>query len=74
MHTVFTGNPQNRQKVPKKGGTKKGGTPLFDQFFSKVLPIQTMLSPIFEKKCGPPLDHPSGGEPHFFPKIGDSMV
>ena len=38
-------------KSPKSA--QKGGTPLFGHFFSKVSPLQTMLS-IFEKKCGNP--------------------
>ena len=36
------------------------GTPLSDQFFSKVAHLQTLLSPIFgEKKCGNPPSGPS---------------
>ena len=56
-HTVFTGNPQNCQKVPKIGVP-----PLFDQFFRKVFPRPCCRR--FSKKKvrkSPPRDHPSGG-------------
>ena len=57
-------------KSPKS--VQNRGTPLFDQFFSKkVAPLQTLLSPIFEKKkCGNPPSGSSteGGNRTFFRK------
>ena len=50
MHTVFTGNPQNLQKVPKIGGT-----PFFGQFFRKFPPISDPPSRVGGSKCDPPL-------------------
>ena len=40
------------QKSPKLPKSAQYGYPLFDQFFRKVSPSQTMLSPNFEKKFG----------------------
>ena len=57
------------RKCPKSPkSAKKGGTPLFDQFFSKASEIQTLLAPIFEKKVlfSPYLGHPSGGKTALF--------
>ena len=53
-----------------------GGPPSKKHGFGKVLPTQTMLSPIFEKKVRNPPSGPSfgGGPALFFLKIGDSMV
>ena len=54
-------------KSPKNAQNR--GTPRFDQFFSKVAPLQTLLSPIFGKKCGFLLFRAirRGRKPHFFP-------
>ena len=64
-HTVFTGNDQNPQKVPKMGVPPPG------QFFSKIPEIHPTMSPIFEKKSGeiPPAGPSAVGVPHFFSKI-----
>ena len=45
-----------------------GVTPCFDQFFSKVLGSQTLLSPKSEKKWDPPR-HPPGGKTTLFSGI-----
>ena len=51
-----------RRKSPKSPKSAQiGVSPLFDQFFSKVAPLQTLLLPIFEKKCGFAPSRPSTG-------------
>ena len=71
MHTVFTGNPQNLQKVPKIGVP-----PLFDHFFRKFPHRWTTLSPIQPQKCGfiPLRMTPRGKTLHFWGWIGDRVV
>ena len=70
----FTGLGHFGLKWPKSA--QKGGTPCFDQFFSKIPGSQTMLSPIFEKKWGifPRWTICRGENPHFFPGFGERVV
>ena len=72
------GSPRgrNQKKVEKyffSGPTMGGyrGAPSKKPGFGKVLPTQTMLSPIFEKKCGfpPPAGPSAGGGTALFSKI-----
>ena len=70
-------DPLLSQKNPKKLADPLFGgypPPHFDQFFSKAAPLQTLLSPIFEKGADPPSGSSAGGVPHFFPEIGDHVV
>jgi len=52
------------------------GPPSKKHGFVEVAEIQTLFSPIFEKKCGfsPRRMVQRGGNPHFFSKIGDNGV
>ena len=63
----FTGLGHFGPKWPKSA--QKGGTPFFDEFFSKIPGSQTMLSPIFEKKSG---EFPPAGPSALFPGFGKS--
>ena len=48
--------------------------PRIAQKWSFFQEVTGMLSPIFEKKCGsPPLGHPLGEKPHFFPRFGERV-
>ena len=69
--TPFSRNPSNRQKVPKKG------VPPFSTTFSVRYHLSRPCCRRFSKKSAEiPPSGPSfgGGDPHFFSKIGDSMV